>query len=377
MTNQNPYQVVTYESGGQEITLTPDSIKQFITKGNGDITYSEAVNFMMLCKGAGLNPFLNEAYLIKFGTSPAQMVTSKEAILKRASRQPDYEGMVNGIVTIDKEGNVNHKKGTMIYPNEQLLGGWAEVNRGNFKNPVYAEVALNEFSTGKSTWNKMPANMINKVAQNKALREAYPEELGGMYTEEEPAPYELNDVTPTDNQGEPLTFEHKELVEEPEDTIEDKIKDLRKYIRENSKDYKTHAKIDKFLAETNGIEDASILNEQAVLSGLLLLEKKINSDKQAAEVVEEVELIKEVEVIEEEPMKRSELFDRLIQLKNSIAKLRDVEVAVVDQWIYQQAGKDNISHFTNEEISGLIPILEQMEIKAKGGANGESGNKTN
>lgn len=181
---------ISYSAGNQEIKLSPSIVKQFITKGNGDISLSEAVNFMQLCKYAELNPFLNEAYLIKFGNQPAQMVTSKEALLKRANRQSDYRGMTSGIVVIAGD-EVKHKEGQLLYPNEKLLGGWAKVKRGDFEDPIYVEVAFEEYNTGKSTWAKMPANMINKVAEAAALRKAYPEQLGALYTEEEPSANEL------------------------------------------------------------------------------------------------------------------------------------------------------------------------------------------
>jgi len=184
---------VNYMAGNQEIKLSPSIVQQFITKGNGQITMTEAVNFMQLCRYAELNPFLNEAYLIKFGQNPAQMVTSKEALLKRASRQPDYKGMESGIVVLAGD-EVRIKKGQLLYPNERLLGGWAEVYRSDFEKPVYVEVGFDEYDTGKSTWKKMPANMINKVAEAAALRRAYPETLGALYTEEEPSVHELKEV---------------------------------------------------------------------------------------------------------------------------------------------------------------------------------------
>lgn len=190
ITNPEEKSAMIYQAGGNEVKLSPNIVQQFITKGNGNITREEAINFMQLCKYAELNPFLNEAYLIKFGNQPAQMVTSKEALLKRANRQVDYKGMTSGIVVIAGE-EVKHKEGQLLYPNEKLLGGWAKVKRGDFEDPIYVEVAFEEYNTGKSTWAKMPANMINKVAEAAALRKAYPEQLGAMYTEEEPSINEL------------------------------------------------------------------------------------------------------------------------------------------------------------------------------------------
>ena len=94
---------MVYQAGGQEVKLSPSIVQQFIIKGQAAISQEEAVNFMQLCKYSELNPFLNEAYLIKYGTSPAQMVVSKEAIMKRANRQPDYNGFKAGVI-IEKYG---------------------------------------------------------------------------------------------------------------------------------------------------------------------------------------------------------------------------------------------------------------------------------
>lgn len=195
---------VIYLAGNQEIKLSPSIVQQFITKGNGQISMAEAVNFMQLCRYAELNPFLNEAYLIKFGQNPAQMVTSKEALLKRASRQPDYKGMESGIVVLSGD-DVRVKKGQLLYPNERLLGGWAEIYRGDFEKPVYVEVGFDEYDTGKSTWKKMPANMINKVAEAAALRRAYPEALGALYIEEEPSPHDLKEAVEVKEKSETTT----------------------------------------------------------------------------------------------------------------------------------------------------------------------------
>lgn len=265
--------IVTYEINGDEIKLSPSIVQQFVTKGNGEISQVEAVNFMQLCRFTKLNPFLNEVYLIKFGDSPAQMITAKEALAKRASRQPDYEGITSGLVTVDKNGNVNRREGQILYPGEQLLGAWAKVIREKFAYPIYVEVAFSEYDTGKFNWKKMPANMIDKVAQAKALRQAYPDELGGMYIEEEPSIDELKDVT-ADKNGDPVTFEHTTEYTEPTDTIEDKIKSLKKYIKENHSDFKTIKSIEEHIGNKLGV-DYKDLKELKILSELLLIEKEI------------------------------------------------------------------------------------------------------
>ena len=75
--------IVTYEVAGQEVKLSYSIVRKYLTKGNADVTDQELVQFISVCKFNKLNPFLNEAYLIKFksaiGDGNAQMVVSKEA----------------------------------------------------------------------------------------------------------------------------------------------------------------------------------------------------------------------------------------------------------------------------------------------------------
>jgi uncharacterized protein CbrC (UPF0167 family) len=44
---------------------------------------------------------------------------------------------------------------------------------------------LSEYNKGFALWKTMPATMIRKVAIVQALREAFPETLSGMYSEDE------------------------------------------------------------------------------------------------------------------------------------------------------------------------------------------------
>lgn len=182
---KNEMTKVEYEVNGNAITLDVNAVQQFVTKGNGNISETEAVNFLQLCKHQGLNPFLNEAYLIKFGNQPAQQVVGKEAYMKRAGRNENFDGYEAGIVVF-RNNEIIKKAGQAVYPNEELFGGWAKVYRKDITRPYEVEVSLQEFSKGQSTWKQQPANMIRKVALVNALREAFPEDLGGLHTEEEP-----------------------------------------------------------------------------------------------------------------------------------------------------------------------------------------------
>lgn len=42
-----------------------------------------------------------------------------------------------------------------------------------------------EFKASGPFWSRMPWHMLGKVAESQALRKAFPEQLGGLYTAEE------------------------------------------------------------------------------------------------------------------------------------------------------------------------------------------------
>ena len=176
----------TYTAGGQVITLNAGIIKRYLVSGDADkVTDQEVLLFAKLCQYQGLNPFLREAYLVKYGNSPAQTITSKSALEKRAARCKDYRGFEAGIIIRRPDGTIEQRPGTFYAEDEQLVGGWAKVYVDGYVVPVEATATLREYSTGKALWASKPATMIRKVAKVCALREAFPDDMQGMYAAEE------------------------------------------------------------------------------------------------------------------------------------------------------------------------------------------------
>lgn len=180
-----------YESNGEKVKLSPATVRNYLVSGGGQVTDQEVMMFMTLCKYQHLNPFLREAYLIKFGTAPATLVTGKEVFTKRAKQNPDYNGKKAGIIVVDENGVVTEREGTFKLPNEEIVGGWAKVFIKGYEAPEYVSVTFDEYvgrkkdGTINEQWQKKPATMIRKVALVQALREAFPENYRGMYSPEE------------------------------------------------------------------------------------------------------------------------------------------------------------------------------------------------
>lgn len=178
---------VKYESAGQDITLNAKIVRQYLTKGNSSVTDQEILQFISICKYNKLNPFLNEAYLVKFDGKDggnAQMIVSKEALFKRAEANVNYEGLQAGIIVL-QDGEIKELEGTFIPSGATLAGGWAKVYRSDRKYPIVSRVNLEDYDQRRSIWNGKKATMIAKVAKVQALREAFPAQLGAMYTAEE------------------------------------------------------------------------------------------------------------------------------------------------------------------------------------------------
>nr|DAV45642.1 MAG TPA: RecT protein [Caudoviricetes sp.] len=184
---------VVYEADGETITLTPSIVQNYIVGTDAKITLPEFKFFTSLCKARGLNPFLKEAYCIKYGKNPAQIVVGKDAVLKRAIKNPNYDGMESGVIVQVKEtGEITERKGTFYLRDiENLVGGWAKVFRKDWQHPTYCSVSFDEVAQKKSdgslnaNWSGKGATMVEKVAKVRALRETFVEELGGMYEAEE------------------------------------------------------------------------------------------------------------------------------------------------------------------------------------------------
>jgi phage recombination protein Bet len=189
---EDKHQVVTYDTGnGNMLELTMNDVFNVIASGTQKPTYGECVMFMQLCKAQKLNPFLKEAYLVKYSQhTPAQLVVSKDAFEKRANACPVYTGKDAGVILLRDE-KVVYQDGAFQLPGDELLGGWCNVHRSDREKPISAKVSFDEYvgkkkdGTVNQQWEGKPLTMIRKVAIVQALREAFPDQLDGLYIGDE------------------------------------------------------------------------------------------------------------------------------------------------------------------------------------------------
>ena len=216
--------VVEYSTdSGSKVKLSPAIIRRYLVDGGGKVTDQEVMMFLMLCKQQRLDPFLREAYLIKYGSgdNAATLVTGKEVFTKRAERHEAFRGMHAGVVVQTPDGKLEQRAGSLVLDAEKIVGGWAKVWKTNREVPYENTVSFGEYvglkkdGTVNRQWASKPATMIRKVALVQTLREAFPETFSGMYDADEMSHVESDtldaspvtideprDVTP---EGEPAT----------------------------------------------------------------------------------------------------------------------------------------------------------------------------
>jgi phage recombination protein Bet len=181
-------QIVRYEAKGEMVALSVPEVRSLI---NTKATEVEAATFIKICQSFQVNPFLGEAYIIKYQQGePAAFVIGSAAFLRFASSHPQFDGLQAGIMYRVDDGPVQRREGAIIYPGEELLGGWAEVHRKDRRFSAKEEVGLDRWQrktrAGEVTrfWKEMPEHMIRKVALHHALKQAFPGLFTGYATQD-------------------------------------------------------------------------------------------------------------------------------------------------------------------------------------------------
>lgn len=224
--------ITTYKaSDGVSVSLSKSAVAKYILTGNTQVPDKDIMSFMAKCKARKLNPFAGDAYMTAYkdqqGRISTSVIVSKDYFVRTATQQPTFDGMKAGIVAKTQDGELVYREGALLLPDEQIVGGWAEVYDKERSHPMRSEVSFGEYNTGKSTWRQKPATMIRKVALVQALRETYPASYGGIYdadempepavdvTPPEPEPIEVEaDVQPTEVAPEPEIVAESDLTSE-------------------------------------------------------------------------------------------------------------------------------------------------------------------
>ncbi|MDU6535330.1 MAG: RecT family recombinase, partial [Intestinibacter bartlettii] len=123
--------------GGQ--VLNAETVKNYICPR---ATQQEILMFLELCKAQKLNPFIRDAYLVKYGDQAANIIVGKDVFIKKAYASGVFRYMKAGIVVVDKDRNIIEREGTIKLPDETLVGGWCEVSRSDREFPMHHTARL-------------------------------------------------------------------------------------------------------------------------------------------------------------------------------------------------------------------------------------------
>ena len=181
--------------------LTASLVKERIC---AEATDQEIFLFLQVAKACKLNPFLNQIYLVKYGTGKAQILTSYNVYLQRAERSGAYAGLETSTIGTVEAGD---------------LKAVVKVFRKDWEKPLVHEVyyveyvqTTKDFKTGEiranKFWKEKPRTMITKVAISQAFRLAFPLDFEGM-------PYTSDEINTIDVEKVEMTSSKPEITVEP------------------------------------------------------------------------------------------------------------------------------------------------------------------
>ena len=162
-------QTIDYSSA--EIVKT---MQATVAKGT---TAAEFALFVQYCKATGLNPFKKEIWCIK-ANQGLQIMTGINGFWAIANASKDFDGAEVGLINASGEW-------VKTVPDASFIGAWCKVYRKDRRIPMEGEALLADYAKGFGLWKTAPRIMIKKVAESIALRKAFPQELNGLYTQEE------------------------------------------------------------------------------------------------------------------------------------------------------------------------------------------------
>ena len=222
--------------------ITAATLRKYLV-GAQDVTDQEMAMFIAISRSQNLNPYTKEVYVIKYKNSPAQIVVSRDAYRKRAQKDPNFNGIRNGVIVENGDGSIEKLDGAFKKKNQLLIGAWCEVQMKNLDYPIYIAVSYDEYvqtkkdyNTGEtkpnSMWASKPMTMLVKVAESQALRLAFPE-MSGTYSEEELPPEETRPREVTE-----VTEPTREQIESfnKEEYANKKIEQLKAKANENNQE---------------------------------------------------------------------------------------------------------------------------------------------
>jgi len=138
-----------------------------------NLTDDELAIFAHICHRVRLDPFAKQIYAIKRGGKMC-IQTGIDGFRLVAERSGKYAPGGDTEFMYDDNKRLT---GAKVFVKKLTPDGtWHQIS---------ATAVLSEYNTHQGLWGKMPHVMIEKCAEARALRRAFPADLSGLYSEEE------------------------------------------------------------------------------------------------------------------------------------------------------------------------------------------------
>lgn len=143
---------------------------------------------MMFCQTKGVNPILKQVYIVKRysnGKATLTFITPIDVFRSKAQDSGQYAGQLS----TQWCGEDGVWKDIWLAKTPPAAAR-VSVLRHDFKEPLSAIALYSDYAQLKdgkpiALWAKMPSLMLAKCAEALALRKAFPDSLGGLYTSDE------------------------------------------------------------------------------------------------------------------------------------------------------------------------------------------------
>jgi len=158
---------------------TETQLSALKTLGLSNASKGDLAFFFHQAQRTGLDPFARQIYMIERG-GRFTIQTSIDGFRIIAQRSGKYRGQA-GPYFCGEDG----KWADVWLKNTPPLAAKVGVYADGWTEPLWAVAKWDSYAQASPIWKKMPDLMLAKCAESLALRKAFPNDLSGIYTDDE------------------------------------------------------------------------------------------------------------------------------------------------------------------------------------------------